>query len=135
MTQEGSAHHAVHLNETLYPVLRKQTLDWCITELERQSISFDTIAVSGVSGVGMGMLLAHHYRVSLIVVRKGEQRVSPFEVEYPDPPPQRVLVVDDLSCSGRTVERILAGVREIPTAWVVGILLYVAKRLIKNDII
>ncbi len=68
-------------------------------------VNFDTLVVTGVSGLLVGPLLAHLYDKQLLVVRKpGDERHSNYEVEGFKG--QRLVFVDDLIDAGKTAARV-----------------------------
>ncbi len=72
--------------------------------LDSVKTEFDSIAVSGVSGI-FGALIAKHLGKNLIVVRKlSDGSHSTFPVES-GTLPGRYVIIDDLVASGRTVQK------------------------------
>lgn len=88
-------------------------------------IEFDSIVVSGVSGLLVGAQIAEILDKNIVVVRKkNEKRYSPFHIEgaYPGD----YIVVDDLVCSGSTVRRIFSEIKtEYPRSKAVGMYCYI----------
>lgn len=77
-----------------------------------REVPFNTIVVTGVSGLLMGPILAHTTRKSLLVVRRdGESTHSPERLEGTIG--GRYLFVDDFICKGDTATRVH---NEIPGA-------------------
>ena len=81
------------------------------TIVRRDEIEFDAIAVRGTSGLLVGPAVAAALDKDIIVCRKhGSSRHSSFDVEGPVGV-INYIIVDDIICSGETVETIVGDVR------------------------
>lgn len=89
---------------------------------------FDSILVSGTSGLVFGGILAHRLRKNLVVVRKRDDIThSIYDVESGTPTPRRAVFVDDVVESGTTLAHVLAKAREwLPALQVPYIYLYLS---------
>jgi adenine/guanine phosphoribosyltransferase-like PRPP-binding protein len=113
MTVAAPVHvKAEHSKESLYldrvvsPKRRVDTVAKALVTLRPLAEQFDSIVVSGVSGLTMGAILAHELGKNLVIVRKdGEKSHSSYAVE--GDPGYHYLIVDDLICSGETLLRVL----------------------------
>ena len=94
-------------------------------------LTFDSIACSGISGLLFAPPVARKLKKSLIIVRKRKGEHSHTMVEG-DRNAKRYIVLDDLICSGTTLERIASEIaKEIPGARCAGFLGY--SRLVADD--
>lgn len=93
-----------------------------IKEAKRRlkNVQFDAVAVRGVSGMAMGFSIADALGKDIVVVRKGENRHSYFNVEYPERV-KTYVIVDDFIDGGSTVRAITEA---MPDRKCVGIYLY-----------
>lgn len=93
-----------YLTDVLDVTTRRKTIDKTISDL--RGIEFETIAVRGVSGLLIGSIVALEMNKVLAIVRKpGEGTHSFYSVE--GAPTGRYIIIDDLICSGKTVETII----------------------------
>jgi orotate phosphoribosyltransferase len=103
-------------------------------------MKFDTIAVTGVSGLVFGTVLAHELKKNLCVVRKQDGSHSHLKVESGQSGQGRYIIVDDLIESGNTIRRINSEIqssdgKDCPNPSVcVGIYLYNEGWLTPNDL-
>lgn len=85
---------------------------------------FDSIAVSGVSGIAFGAALAFYMKKRLVIVRAHASEHSEFSVLYSEKI-NRYIFVDDLIDSGRTFRRVVRGIKaNEPHAKLLGAYLY-----------
>ena len=86
----------------------EQSLDGVLHE-------FDTIVVSGLSGVIPGAIIAHKYNKQLVVVRKDDDITHGTRTEGKDHFKEGTpyIVLDDFICSGRTMTRILTKMQDL----------------------
>jgi len=103
--------HASHLSHVVEVKRRKVAVQFVLNEIKSRKLQFDTIAVCGVSGLGIGPIVAFKLGKSLCVVRKGEKAHSPYKVESEGTMGQYI-IIDDLIDSGTTVRKIIKAVRE-----------------------
>jgi adenine/guanine phosphoribosyltransferase-like PRPP-binding protein len=80
-------------------------------------VEFDTVVVTGTSGLLMGPLLAHLHQKKLLVVRKPKESThSAFELEgWQDA--RRLVFVDDFVESGWTIRRVHEQLGKLKTRW------------------
>lgn len=81
--------------------------------------NFDTIAVSGVSGLLLGPILAYKLKKELIVVRKNQGAHSSHITEGYDRS-KRYIIVDDVVSSGATLHRIIEAVSKLTRTYEYG---------------
>ena len=84
--------------------------------IQRKKISFEFVAVTGVSGLVVGSIVAHKLKKRLIVVRKkNDSSNATCEVEgIPSGHNQtkkRYIIIDDLISSGGTIRRIISQIK------------------------
>lgn len=102
-----------HLRPFLEPESQKSAIDRAVKCLERYAEEFDTIAVSGLSGVLLGAPLSYLLHKPLLVVRKLNDKTSHgAEILEGNYGTERFLIVDDLVASGETVHYIVTTIRE-----------------------
>ena len=107
--------------EYLSPVVNANKRHDAVLEAAKRlnAIEFDCIAVRGVSGLGFGAALAFHMSKDLIIVRKGERCHSDYAVEAPvSTSVLKYIIVDDLTCSGETINEICLRVPQDKFAYV-----------------
>lgn len=111
---QGANHTAQILNHKL----RKDIINRAIQVLS--NYKFDSIACCGISGLMVVPTLCERLNKNIIIVRKeNEKRYSPFD--YEGAVPSNYIIVDDLICSGNTINRITKLLNEeIPSAKCVG---------------
>lgn len=100
---------------------RRRAINRCckeILKIEKQLGKHVSIAVSGVSGLSIGSMVAYELKRELIVVRKKEETLlchSSNEVEnLPDRP---YVIIDDLIASGSTIKRIVKTIDSMAKVW------------------
>lgn len=96
---------ASHLQPSLDPNRRRATVENMAMTLNDQitnyGLTFDAIAVRGVSGLLLGTAIADKFNKNLIVVRTHQAGHSGNMVEGPKD--GRYIIVDDLISTGKTV--------------------------------
>lgn len=86
---------------------RQEVIQHCLEVLRPIRDEFDAIVGTGCSGLTMGATLAYLLDKNFVIVRKdGDRSHSGFAVE--GNPGYSYVIVDDLVCSGKTMQRILA---------------------------
>lgn len=113
-----------HLASALQPKLLREAVAKAKADLE--NVTFDSIAVTGLSGTIFGTALSYETGVPLVVVRKQETPAphSWSNVEGPDSV-ERFIFVDDLIDSGSTFRRVLgATLGKYPNAVCAGVYCY-----------
>lgn len=115
-------------NTYLHGALALPKLLECLRNAKKRlkGVEFDAVAVTGVSGIAFGAVLAFALKKHLVVVRKEES--PPSHSWKPVEGPVKVtnyLFVDDLVDSGDTFRRVVAAVaKRYPAAHRVGVLCY-----------
>lgn len=101
-----------YLADVVQPSQRAVAVAALIKNIARKGRDeFDSIVVTGVSGLTIGAIIAHHFHKDLVVVRKdGEQAHSNYAVE--GWVGSRYIILDDLIATGATVRRIMQTIRE-----------------------
>lgn len=117
--------YASHLRTVYVRHERESIVQRCINSL--RCVEFDTLAFSGVSGVGIGILLAHLMNKEIIIARKPNEHHRAY-FNYPNEGyrfAKKYIIVDDLVSTGTTCARVIRAVRDVsPAAELTGILLY-----------
>lgn len=106
------------------PIIRSDYLDPCLDPNDRRKLisctvqtllphrlEFDTIAFRGMSGALIAPEIAQYLQKPLLLVRKGENKHSCFEVEG-NIHTERYLIVDDFISSGNTIKEIRLKIEE-----------------------
>jgi adenine/guanine phosphoribosyltransferase-like PRPP-binding protein len=118
---------ASHLTTMLTPKRAKYTVKQVIRMIKERGLEFDTIACRGVSGLLIAPIVAMRLNKIMIVVRKGENTHSGYEVEG-DHGAKRYLILDDFIDGGDTVRAIIKDIFHVNrSARCVGFIAY--KRL------
>lgn len=130
-------HITIKSVEWLRPILKPGGLAEIVKKVETvlQSIEFDAIAFTGLSGAVLSSIIAMRMNKLLYCVRKEhESRHSGQVVEGPSTG-LRYVIIDDLICTGTTIRRIIKLVSEhtIDTAQLVAIYLYRDEKLITHS--
>jgi len=116
---QGASHTCHVLNHKT----RNKIIVKAVCDLRKMEQQFDTIVCCGVSGLMVVPQIAEILNKHILVVRKDESRYSEFTTE--GVAPFRYVVIDDLICSGNTIERITNTIKEeYPRARCLGIYCY-----------
>lgn len=125
LEEEAGAMRAYYLKEAMDREDRKQALRWLgqvMREIDKET-PFDAVAVTGLSGLLMGPVVADRLGKGIIVVRKeGEKNHSGYAIE--SSVSGKYVIVDDFISTGATIRRIVDNVGE----GCVGICLYAKRR-------
>ena len=114
---------ASHLSKVIIPNMRRKAVVGILDALEDEE--FDSVAVSGTSGLGIGSIIAYLKDVGLSVIRKSTANCHSGNKVETTEVVKRYIIVDDLVDSGKTLRRIVKGMRrEHPDAICVGVYLY-----------
>jgi orotate phosphoribosyltransferase len=128
--EHATYEYPMHLKPAMNSEQRLRTIQRAIQML--QPHNFDTLAFSGISGSSIGFILAHILNKEVISVRQPGvmRRAGGRDVEgYRKA--QRYIIVDDLISTGKTVARVIRGVRQLAFhAQCVGALLYYNQKFI-----
>lgn len=110
--------HAEYLKSIFDVKLRNRTVAAIVKTLRANKVKYDTIAVTGVSGVTMGSMVAFHLKKRLAIVRKKSDTThSWINVEHlPESRNKgkfhRYVIIDDLISSGDTVKNIASSIKK-----------------------
>lgn len=110
--------HAEYLKSVFDVRLRNRTVAAIVKILKTNRVKYDTIAVSGVSGITMGSMVAFHLKKRLAIVRKkSDVTHSWITVEHLSESRNkgkfhRYVIIDDLISSGDTVKNIAANIKK-----------------------
>ena len=77
-----------------------------------KDVSFDTVAVRGVSGMTLGSILAHVLKKNLCIIRKDDGSHSCRELESGRHFQGRYIIVDDLIDTGKTIKAIIKAIED-----------------------
>lgn len=128
MSHEPNIVCAYHLNDALDPVVSKRVVKAVcklLREMEAEKdLTFDAIAVRGLSGLLVAPIVAMRLNKTLLCVRKGESCHSSNVVEG-DVAAKNYIVLDDFVSSGSTVREVIEAVATAaPLARCVGMVSY-----------
>lgn len=123
---QGSSHTCHVLNHKI----RNKIIIKAVCDLRKIKDQFDSIACCGVSGLMVVPQIAELLDKHIIVVRKaGEKCYSEFRTE--GVAPFRYVILDDLICSGDTINRITSVIKnEYPRARPIGVYCYLPKETV-----
>lgn len=109
------SHHANWLGSLFKKDERVFVVERLVALIEHSGVEFSHIAVCGISGVGVGSIVAHVMNKSLIVVRKeSDDNHSDYAVEVDTKEPiGDFIIIDDLISSGATVQHILDSIEDL----------------------
>ena len=106
--------HVDYLLDTVNPPVRDKTVNWIKEQID--SIigpkSFDTIAVRGLSGIGIGSIIAYIYKKDLCILRKTDDKSNHSNLRLECLDVKKYIIIDDLVDSGDTCKEIIEGVEE-----------------------
>ena len=109
-TDGGIIQGASHTCHVLNHKIRNKIIIKAVCDLRKISKDFDSIACCGVSGLMVVPQIAEILNKNILVVRKDERRYSDFTTE--GVAPFRYVVVDDLICSGTTINHITSIIKD-----------------------
>jgi orotate phosphoribosyltransferase len=119
----GIIQGASHTSHVLNHKIRNKIIIKAVCDLRKIKNEFDSIACCGVSGLMVVPQIAELLNKNILIIRKNEKRYSEFRTE--GVAPLRYVVVDDLICSGTTVNRITRIIKEeYPRAKSIGVYCY-----------
>lgn len=119
-------HVSTYLEELVDTKQLQERVDRCIMVLKEHDVKFDAIAYCGMSGGLIAPILAVMMDKSLIMVRKGDDRLYPSDSHSDllvegDYAARSYIVADDFISSGKTVREIRKRVKKFaPGAKFVG---------------
>jgi orotate phosphoribosyltransferase-like protein len=113
-----SYHCSSYIKEVIDKNDRGKTVAKALEALRTKS--FDAIICTGISGITAGSILAYELKKELIILRKNSRNShSQFEIEglrqTPINQPSKEIksiIVDDLICSGETMQRIFEKIKQ-----------------------
>jgi orotate phosphoribosyltransferase len=100
----GIIQGASHTCHVLNHKIRNKIIIKAVCDLRKIKNEFDSIACCGVSGLMVVPQIAELLNKNILIIRKNEKRYSEFRTE--GVAPLRYVVVDDLICSGTTINHI-----------------------------
>lgn len=102
---------ADHTSRVLNHKSRNKIVVQAVCDLRKIENTFDSIIVTGISGLLVGPDVASILNKHLVVIRKStEECYSPFIIEGVIP--HNYIILDDLICSGKTVNGILKTMKD-----------------------
>lgn len=114
-------HDSQYFPAVVHADKRRTAVEWMVERLKH--VRFDAVAVTGVSGISMGAIVAYEMNKSLVVVRKEkEESHSYYKIE--GPLEASYVIVDDLVASGATIKRIVEQLAAVSTAVCNGVICY-----------
>lgn len=117
-----------HFKYSLPRMQADETIRMCVEALS--SVEFDAIAFSGISGALIASVVAYKMNKEIIVVRKNGGNDGSHSAKYVEGyvrAGQRVVIIDDLICTGATMRNIVKGLNQFfPSKQyeIVGVILY-----------
>lgn len=116
----------VYLNNLLTGKKINWRKEGIIRLISGSEIKFNSIAVTGISGLLLGPILAAQLNKKILVVRKDTKTTNSDKiVEGRSVKNDRYIIIDDFIQSGSTINRIIKEIHIFnPTAKCVGIFLY-----------
>ena len=119
----GIIQGASHTSHVLNHKIRNKIIIKAVCDLRKIKNEFDSIACCGVSGLMVVPQIAELLNKNILIIRKNEKRYSEFRTE--GVAPLRYVVVDDLICSGTTINHITRIIKEeYPRARCIGVYCY-----------
>ena len=123
LTNGGVIQGASHTCHVLNHKERNRIIIKAVCDLRKISNDFDSIACCGVSGLMVVPQIAELLNKNILIIRKNEKRYSEFRTE--GIAPLRYVVIDDLICSGTTINHITSIIKdEYPRAKALGVYCY-----------
>lgn len=118
-------HYADYLSKVFDSKSRKKVVVKITKLLKNTTLKYDGIVVTGVSGITIGILVAHALNVDLVIVRKETLKCchSTFRVEN-GRVDGRYVFLDDCIDSGRTFSKVKKLLKTECSAKIVGKIFY-----------
>src|SRR4051812_35560320 len=114
-----------YLKQYLETGNRKEVVNRAFNALRRNQVEFDTIAVTGVSGLIIGAPLANLLEKDLLVIRKSIDGTHSSELVEGWGRNQKILLVDDMVAEGHTLQRMREMINDrCDNPEIVGVYLY-----------
>lgn len=123
LTNGGVIQGASHTCHVLNHKERNRIIIKAVCDLRKIANDFDSISCCGVSGLMVVPQIAELLNKNILIIRKNEKRYSEFRTE--GIAPLRYVVIDDLICSGTTINHITNIIKdEYPRAKCIGVYFY-----------
>lgn len=106
----GIIQGASHTCHVLNHKIRNKIIIKAVCDLRKIKNEFDSIACCGISGLMVVPQIAELLNKNILIIRKNEKRYSEFRTE--GVAPLRYVVVDDLICSGTTINHITSIIKD-----------------------
>lgn len=123
-----------HFSKVLEGTSLKYTIDKSVEILSE--LNFDTVAFIGLSGALVAPIVAYRMNKELLMIRKhgGQDRSNSGKWIEGNHGAKRVVIIDDLTSSGRTMSAVMHAMRHLqaedsPEIKVVGVLLHYCLQL------
>ncbi len=108
--------HAGYLDCLFDEKLREQSIEKIKSALIPKAHLYNGIIVTGVSGMGLGFVLARELKKKIVILRKGESCHSSWHIENLDDK-DKLVFLDDFISSGKTLNTVYSNINEAwPTA-------------------
>jgi orotate phosphoribosyltransferase len=119
----GIIQGASHTCHVLNHKIRNKIIIKAVCDLRKIKNEFDSIACCGISGLMVVPQIAELLNKNILIIRKNEKRYSEFTTE--GVAPLHYVVIDDLICSGTTINHITSIIKdEYPRAKALGVYCY-----------
>lgn len=113
-----------YLKKALHPKDVKQTVTKLINKIHSSNVEFDSIAVTGMSGVLIGSIISYKVNKPLILVRKrSDKSHSGYELEG-NLGSEKYIIIDDTIDEGKTVNNIHKSIKKHTNSICSAIFLY-----------
>lgn len=103
--------HALYLNTCFNIPARNKTIEELVQYIQSSNLKFDSLVVTGISGLVIGSILSYKINKNLCVVRKNRKTHSLLKVESGRDIIDSYLIIDDIMDSGKTVRSIIKELR------------------------
>lgn len=103
--------HALYLNTCFNIPTRNKTIEELVQYIQSSNLKFDSLVVTGISGLVIGSILSYKINKNLCVVRKNRKTHSLLKVESGKDVIDSYLIIDDIMDSGKTVRSIIKELR------------------------
>jgi orotate phosphoribosyltransferase len=109
-TDGGIIQGASHTSHVLNHKIRNKIIIKAVCDLRKIKNEFDSIACCGISGLMVVPQIAELLNKNILIIRKNEKRYSEFRTE--GVAPLHYVVIDDLICSGTTINHITSIIKD-----------------------
>lgn len=104
--------HALYLNTCFNIPTRDKKIEELVEYIQSSNLKFDSLVVTGISGLVIGSILSYKINKNLCVVRKSRKTHSLLKVESGKDTIDSYLIIDDIMDSGKTVRSIIKELRK-----------------------